>query len=612
MNNDVAEWDMVDFNPEEWADEFIRILKPTGNLFVFTSYNQLGRWYNCLDHKFDTTNFMIWHKTNPAPKIYKAGFLNSCEMIFTCWNKKHTWNFISQAEMHNFLESPICMRPERLSSPKHPTQKPVSILKKMIEIATNEDDIVFDPFMGVGSIGVAAMELGRKFIGVELEKEYFFAGKKRVEDALAQYKKIKTMDIKKYNFPDEGESTMVGENASVCQQTLFDLESLFLPENNNEETKAACVSSGLQPIIKWAGGKEKELKFILPNAPRFKNYYEPFVGGGSVFASFRAEYYFINDKSDELISLYRSIAYNENEFHVWMVRIMDSWDAMLKHVDSNRGIVDWYIQFRDGKINEGGICERLRSHVKEKWEELSAVIKEFPWHEKEYKAELDKNLIRKILRMYKIETEKQRMPDSDIFDNIETSFMSSLYMFFRTLYNDKKLMASSKALSTAMFVFIRNYAYSGMFRYNNKGEFNVPYGGIGYNHKTMRKKHAYYMSAPLLSHFNKTTIENLDFEDFFHKYPPTEDDFVFLDPPYDTEFSTYAQNEFGKNDQKRLANYLINECKGKWMLVIKYTPFIYNLYNKAGIRIKTFDKKYLVSFMNRNDKNAEHLIIMNY
>ena len=179
INNDVAEWDMIDFNPEEWADEFIRILKPTGNLFIFTSYNQLGRWYKCLDHKFDTSNFMIWHKTNPAPKIFKAGFLNSCEMIFTCWNKKHTWNFISQAEMHNFVESPICMRPERLSDPKHPAQKPVSILKKMIKIASNKGDIIFDPYMGVGSTGVAALDLDRRFIGVEIDESYFCAAKKK-------------------------------------------------------------------------------------------------------------------------------------------------------------------------------------------------------------------------------------------------------------------------------------------------------------------------------------------------------------------------------------------------------------------------------------------------
>ncbi len=184
MNNGIAEWDQVEFNPEEWADEFIRVLKPTGNLFIFTSYNQIGRWYNCLDHKFDTSNFMVWHKTNPAPKIFKAGFLNSCELIFTCWNKKHTWNFISQAEMHNFLESPICMSPERLRDPKHPTQKPVSILKKIINIASNPGDIVFDPFMGVGSVGVAALSLGRKFIGVELEQNYYTASVNRVNQVI--------------------------------------------------------------------------------------------------------------------------------------------------------------------------------------------------------------------------------------------------------------------------------------------------------------------------------------------------------------------------------------------------------------------------------------------
>ena len=181
INNDVALWDQVDFHPEEWVDEFLRVLKPTGNLFIFTSYNQLGRWYDCLDHRMDTTQFMIWHKTNPAPKIFKAGFLNSCEMIYCGWNKKHTWNFISQTEMHNFIESPICMRPERLSNPKHPAQKPTAVLKKIVTIASNEGDVVFDPFMGVGSTGVAALALQRRFIGFELDEAYFNASKERIE-----------------------------------------------------------------------------------------------------------------------------------------------------------------------------------------------------------------------------------------------------------------------------------------------------------------------------------------------------------------------------------------------------------------------------------------------
>lgn len=224
INNDLADWDLIEFNPEEWVDEFIRILKPTGNLFIFTSYNQLGRWYNCLDHRFDTSNFMIWHKTNPAPKIYKAGFLNSCEMIFTCWNKRHTWNFSSQDKMHNFIESPICSGPERLKTPKHPTQKPISILKRMIEMASNEDDIVFDTFMGVGSTGVAAMQLNRRFIGIELDPQYCQAGKLRIEAELDEHMRRINKSVG-YNMFEEN-STMVCEEFDDYY-TMFDELRLF-------------------------------------------------------------------------------------------------------------------------------------------------------------------------------------------------------------------------------------------------------------------------------------------------------------------------------------------------------------------------------------------------
>ena len=72
------------------------------------------------------------------------------------------------------------MQPERLKNPKHPTQKPVKLLKHIIQMASNENDVIFDPFMGVGSTGVAALELNRKFIGVEINQEYFDASKKRL------------------------------------------------------------------------------------------------------------------------------------------------------------------------------------------------------------------------------------------------------------------------------------------------------------------------------------------------------------------------------------------------------------------------------------------------
>lgn len=67
-----------------------------------------------------------------------------------------------------------------------------------------------------------------------------------------------------------------------------------------------------------------------------------------------------------------------------------------------------------------------------------------------------------------------------------------------------------------------------------------------------------------------------------------------------------------REDQKRLTTFLLHHSPAKWMMIIKNTDFIYQLYNKEGINIRTFDKEYLVSFMNRNDKKVTHLLITNY
>jgi site-specific DNA-methyltransferase (adenine-specific)/modification methylase len=181
INNDVAEWDKIEFRPGDWVKEFKRILKPTGNIFAFCSYNLIGKWHESFDPEFDTFQFVVWHKTNPVPKILRAGFLNSCELIVCMWNKGHTWNFSNQREMHNFIETPICMGPERIKNPFHPTQKPIKVLEHIIKIASKEGDRVFDPFMGVGSTGEAALRLGRKFVGIEIEEKYFKAAEKRLK-----------------------------------------------------------------------------------------------------------------------------------------------------------------------------------------------------------------------------------------------------------------------------------------------------------------------------------------------------------------------------------------------------------------------------------------------
>lgn len=185
-NNDLAEWDLEPLQPIELLKEFKRILSPQGNIFIFCSYNLIGEYHKVFDTEFDTFQFMVWHKTNPVPNFRKSSFLNSCELIIACWNKGHTWNFTKQNEMHNFIESGICMGKERIKDENgknlHPTQKPVSILKKIINIASNENDVVLDCFNGVGSTGEAALALKRKYIGIEIEKEYIEISKKRLDE----------------------------------------------------------------------------------------------------------------------------------------------------------------------------------------------------------------------------------------------------------------------------------------------------------------------------------------------------------------------------------------------------------------------------------------------
>ncbi len=372
----------------------------------------------------------------------------------------------------------------------------------------------------------------------------------------------------------------------------------------------------LEPLVKWAGGKEKELKYIIPNLPSyFENYYEPFVGGGSVYTTIQAKKYFINDKSHELISLYQIIVSDEREVFFGIIEeIIHNWEILESISEKNHNFfVKIYRNFAYERISKDTLSNKIYEFILKNSREFNGLFSSyFNFNIENFLKEIKKNLIRKMSRMKSLEKEKGKLSDKDILANIETALKSAFYMHFRHIYNFHKKYDLNQSFYTAIFLFIRNYAYSGMFRYNSKGEFNVPYGGIGYNNKNFRKKIKYLKSEPLRELLSKTNISSADFADFFDAHKPTKNDFIFLDPPYDTEFSTYAQNDFGKNDQERLANFLIKECSAKWMMIIKNTDFILSLYTHPNINISIFNKTYLVSFMNRNNKKTEHLLITNY
>ncbi len=95
----------------------------------------------------------------------------------------------------------------------------------------------------------------------------------------------------------------------------------------------SCRAKRLEPLLKWAGGKENELKYIKPKLPeKFDGYYEPFVVGGAVYTAVRAERYFINDKSDELINLYKVVAAKQAEFFDVLNEVDYNWEILSRVV----------------------------------------------------------------------------------------------------------------------------------------------------------------------------------------------------------------------------------------------------------------------------------------
>lgn len=370
----------------------------------------------------------------------------------------------------------------------------------------------------------------------------------------------------------------------------------------------------LAPLLKWAGGKEQELKNILPLIPSFDKYYEPFVGGGAVFFSIQSQCKLINDRSRELFILYLMVAKNDKDFFQSLDIILAGWERISHIVDNSAiDLISIYKKYSQDEWSIEEIRKHLITFVQSHTQEFKNIFEIlFNREVDNFIRELQRNLLSKVRRMKELEHKKWKLPDLDILANIESALKSAFYMHLRYLYNKIHQYEISPALATAIFFFVRENAYASMFRYNSQGEFNVPYGGISYNRKDLTRKIAYTRSPELRQHLSSTIIENMDFEAFLLKYPPQANDFIFLDPPYDSEFSTYAQNQFDMKDQERLANYLFSQCQARFLLVIKNTRGILNLYNHKGFNIQMFDKKYLVSFQDRNDRKAEHLIITNY
>lgn len=196
--------------------------------------------------------------------------------------------------------------------------------------------------------------------------------------------------------------------------------------------------------------------------------------------------------------------------------------------------------------------------------------------------------------------EYEELKQKNLDERVENK-NEALYYHLRDMFNHK---IKSEYLDAVIYFFINKTAYSGMIRYNASGDYNVPFGRYkNFNTKLITDKHYELLK--------RTEIFNKDYSEIFNM--AGNEDFIFLDPPYDCIFSDYGnetyRNGFGEDEHRRLANDFVNlPCKT--LLVIGKTPLTEALYGKYIV--EEYDKSYAVNIRNRFKADAKHIIVKNF
>lgn len=159
---------------EEWLPEIYRIMKNNTHIYIMINARNLCELQTKAQNAgFKYQNILIWNKGNATPNRY---YLNAYEMILML--RKGGAKNINNMGQKNILDVPNI-----IGNKKHPTEKPVNLMKILIDNSSKINEIVIDPFMGVGSTGIACKELQRNFIGIEIDEKYFNIAKERIKNA---------------------------------------------------------------------------------------------------------------------------------------------------------------------------------------------------------------------------------------------------------------------------------------------------------------------------------------------------------------------------------------------------------------------------------------------
>ncbi len=160
------------------------LLEAHGSIYVWCGHRQFGSIVSQLEDAGWSTRFLVWSKEHPVPAPPGAGWPSGAALCVYGYRPGRRWSWKSSCPYRSNVFVADAFRYGQPDKVDHPTQMPVSVARPLVEASSFREDTILDPFMGSGTTGVAAVKLGRKFIGIEIEPKYFEIARKRIQAAL--------------------------------------------------------------------------------------------------------------------------------------------------------------------------------------------------------------------------------------------------------------------------------------------------------------------------------------------------------------------------------------------------------------------------------------------
>lgn len=330
----------------------------------------------------------------------------------------------------------------------------------------------------------------------------------------------------------------------------------------------------MEALTKWIGCKVKFLDGILPLVPGdIARYFEPFVGGGSLYMGVHdCERFIINDDCAELVELYREAQHPSKLFISHLKDLNASWRNLTMVFRENAAqLTKIYDDFPEGKnFPYMDYVYAMNAAIRKAVPYSRVFLQQYTGEDA---FEMEKRF--QFTRMKARSKDRIFKTREALEDYILTALKMALYSYYCELYNGRNTLPAD--LKKAILVFLLHFSSNGQFVFDRQKEFRPAYAGPQHNGKTLDSKILLLGKDNFKERMNKTEIHSLDFREFLRKRRPQAEDFIMVDPPLGEMCRKVGTKTFRDEDMADLL-LALKRSKARWMFLAKtadLTPAIW-------------------------------------